>query len=69
MVLSGDLYHYPAERELKDFTSFVALGDPAKEAAFKTKVESLLTDQHASLGIQHDLISNSKLKKPPAYYE
>ena len=69
MVLSGDLYHYPAERELKDFTPFAALGDPSKEAASKMKVESLLTDKHASLWIQHDLISNAKLKKSPAYYE
>ncbi len=69
VVLSGDLYHYPAERELKDFTPFAALGDSAKEAASKMKVESLLTDKHASLWIQHDLISNAKLKKSPAYYE
>ena len=69
VVLSGDLYHYPAERELKDFTPFAALGDPAKEAASKMKVESLLAEKHAALWIQHDLIADAKLKKSPAYYE
>jgi glyoxylase-like metal-dependent hydrolase (beta-lactamase superfamily II) len=69
VVLTGDLYHYPAERELKDFNPFAALGDPAKEEVSKKKVESLLTDKHASLWIQHDLISNAKQKKSPAYYE
>ncbi len=69
LVLSGDLYHYPAERELKDFTPFAALGDPAKEAASKMKVESFLAEKHATLWIQHDLIANEKLKKSPAYYD
>jgi N-acyl homoserine lactone hydrolase len=69
VLLSGDLYHYPAERELKDFTPFAALGDPAKEAESKMKVESLLAEKHASLWIQHDLIADAKLKKSPAYYD
>jgi len=69
VVLSGDLYHYPAERELKDFTPFAALGDPAQEAVSKMKVESLLAEKHAALWIQHDLIADAKLKKSPAYYE
>jgi N-acyl homoserine lactone hydrolase len=69
VLLSGDLYHYPAERELKDFTPFAALGDPTKEEASKKKVESLLTERHAALWIQHDLIANAKLKKSPEYYQ
>jgi N-acyl homoserine lactone hydrolase len=69
IVLSGDLYHYPAERELKDFTPFAALGDPEKEKASKEKLEALLAKEHATLWIQHDLIANGNLKKSPAYYE
>src|ERR1700733_12173567 len=42
VVLSGDLYHYPAERELKDFTPLGNLGNPAQEAASKAKVDVLL---------------------------
>jgi N-acyl homoserine lactone hydrolase len=69
VVLSGDLYHYPAERELKDFTPLANLGVPAQEDASKAKVEALLKQKHATLWIQHDIIADAKLKKSPAYYE
>ena len=69
VILSGDLYHYPAERELKDFTPFANLGDPAQEAASKAKVEALLKQKHAKLWIQHDMVADAKLRKSPAYYE
>jgi N-acyl homoserine lactone hydrolase len=69
VVLSGDLYHYPSERTLKNFTPFANLGDPAKEAVSKAKVEALLKAKHAKLWIQHDLIADAKLKKSPAYYD
>jgi hypothetical protein len=69
VLLSGDLYHYAAERELKDFTPFSALGDPAMEVASKAKVEALLKEKRATLWIQHDLIANATVKKSPAYYD
>jgi glyoxylase-like metal-dependent hydrolase (beta-lactamase superfamily II) len=69
ILLSGDLYHYPAERELKDFNPFAALGDPAKEEAAKKKVEAFLKEKKATLWIQHDIIADAKLKKSPAFYE
>jgi glyoxylase-like metal-dependent hydrolase (beta-lactamase superfamily II) len=69
VLLSGDLYHYPAERELRDFTPFAALGNPEQEKAAKEKVEALLAKNRGTLWIQHDLIANAKLKKSPAYYE
>lgn len=69
VVLSGDLYHYPAERTLKDFTPFAALGNPAQEVASKAKVEALLKEKKAKLWIQHDIVANAELKKSPAYYE
>src|SRR5579862_6402590 len=69
VVLSGDLYHYPAERTLKDFTPFGNLGDPAKEVASKAKLEQLLKDKGAQLWIQHDILQFAGLKKSPAYYE
>src|SRR5579863_5031100 len=69
VVLSGDLYHYPAERELKDFTPLGNLGNPAQEAASKAKVEALLKEKHAQLWIQHDIVADAKLKKSPAWYE
>jgi N-acyl homoserine lactone hydrolase len=69
LVLSGDLYHYPAERTLKDFLPFAGRGDDAKEAASKAKVEALLKDKGATLWIQHDIEADAKLKKSPAYYD
>ena len=69
VILSGDLYHYPAERTLKDFTPFAALGNAQQEAASKAKVEALLKAKKASLWIQHDILAYAKLKKSPAYYE
>ena len=69
VVLSGDLYHYPAERTLKDFTPFAALGNSELEAASKAKMEALLKEKKATLWIQHDIIAYSQLKKPPAFYD
>jgi N-acyl homoserine lactone hydrolase len=69
VVLSGDLYHYPAERTLKDFLPFAGRGNDAEEAASKAKVEALLKETGAVLWIQHDIVADAKLKKSPGYYE
>jgi glyoxylase-like metal-dependent hydrolase (beta-lactamase superfamily II) len=69
IVLSGDLYHYPSERTLKDFTPFGDLGDSKTEAASKAKLEAFLKQKKATLWIQHDITANAKLKKSPAFYE
>src|SRR5262245_50757130 len=69
IVLSGDLYHYPAERTLKDFTPFAALGNAEKEIASKAKMEALLKEKKATLWIQHDILAYAQLKKSPAYYD
>jgi N-acyl homoserine lactone hydrolase len=69
VVLSGDLYHYPAERTLKDFTPFAALGNPQMEVASKAKMEALLKEKKATLWIQHDILAYAKLKKSPAFYD
>src|SRR5712671_1243231 len=69
LVLSGDLYHYPSERTLKDFLPFGGRGNDAQEAASKAKVEALLKDKGATLWIQHDIVADAKLKKSPAFYD
>jgi N-acyl homoserine lactone hydrolase len=69
VVLSGDLYHYPAERTLKDFLPFGGRGNDAQEAASKAKVETLLKEKGAVLWIQHDIVADAKLKKSPGYYD
>jgi N-acyl homoserine lactone hydrolase len=69
VVLSGDLYHYPSERTLKDFLPFGGRGNDAQEAASKAKVEALLKDKGAVLWIQHDIEADAKLTKSPGFYE
>ena len=70
LVLSGDLYHYPAERTLKNFLPFSGRGgNDAQEVTSKAKVEALLKEKGAVLWIQHDIEADAKLKKSPAYYE
>ena len=64
-----DVYHYPAERTLKDFTPFASLGNADKEVASKAKVEALLKEKKATLWIQHDIIAYAKSKKSPAFYD
>ena len=66
IVLSGDLYHYPAERTFKKLPK----ADNADQTnASRATVEAFLKKTGAQLWIQHDIVSNSKLKKSPAYYE
>jgi len=69
VVLSGDLYHYPAERNLPNFTPFASLGNPAMEVASKAKMEALLKESGAQLWIQHDIVAIGALKKSPAFYD
>ena len=67
LVLSGDLYHYPEERQRKliPATEFNAEQTVASRAA----IEAFLKKTGAQFWIQHDLTANAKLKKSPAFYE
>jgi hypothetical protein len=65
VLLSGDLYHFPGER---DFHT-VPRGNNAENAASRAKIEALLEKTGAQLWIQHDITGNRKLKKSPQYYE
>jgi N-acyl homoserine lactone hydrolase len=65
VILTGDLYHFPAERTLHSMPA----AEKAQTSASRAKVESLLQKTGAQLWIQHDIIGNAKLKKSPVYYE
>ena len=67
VVISGDLYHYPEERQRKlvPMTEFNA----DQTVASRVTIEKFLKDTRAQFWIQHDMIGNAKLKKSPAYYE
>jgi glyoxylase-like metal-dependent hydrolase (beta-lactamase superfamily II) len=66
IILTGDLYHYAAERTLKTLPN----GDNKElTAASRAKVEALSTKPGTQLWIQHDIVGNAKLKKSPAFYD
>jgi glyoxylase-like metal-dependent hydrolase (beta-lactamase superfamily II) len=66
IVLTGDLYHYAAERTLgvlpnndnKDMTK-----------ASRAALDDFMKKTGAQLWIQHDIGANAKLKKSPLYYD
>jgi N-acyl homoserine lactone hydrolase len=68
VVLSGDLYHYPAERTLKDFNPYGGKTSET-EIASRAKVEAFLSEHNAQIWIGHDILQFAKLKKSPEYYE
>lgn len=67
IVLSGDLYHYPAERTLDRLPTFEVSEVHTKAA--REKLEGFLSRTGAALWIQHDLVAHRKLKKSPQYYD
>jgi N-acyl homoserine lactone hydrolase len=69
VVLSGDLYHYPAERTLKDFALYARFSEPPKEVVSKARIEALLKEKQATLWMAHDIIQDATIKKSPAHYE
>ena len=67
VVLSGDLYHYPAERTLNRLPTF-EVSEAGTQAA-REELEQFLRRANAALWIQHDLVAHRKLKKSPDYYD
>jgi N-acyl homoserine lactone hydrolase len=67
VVLSGDLYHYPAEMTLKRVPTFEFSQDQTR--ASRVAVDAFLKKTGAQLWIQHDFVGNAKLKKSPKFYE
>jgi N-acyl homoserine lactone hydrolase len=67
VVLSGDLYHYPAERTLNRLPTFEV--SEAETQAARAELEQFLRRTNAALWIQHDLVAHRKLKKSQEYYD
>jgi N-acyl homoserine lactone hydrolase len=67
VVLSGDLYHYPAERTLNRLPTTEV--SEAETQAARTDLEQFLRRTNSALWIQHDLVAHRKLKKAPEYYD
>jgi N-acyl homoserine lactone hydrolase len=66
VVLTGDLYHYAAERTLKKIPN-----NDNKELtqASRAAIEEFLLKTGGQLWIQHDVAANATLKKSPLYYD
>jgi glyoxylase-like metal-dependent hydrolase (beta-lactamase superfamily II) len=67
VVLSGDLYHYQAERTMGKYPTFEFNVDQTK--ASRAGLETFLTKTKARLWIQHDWTAHQALKKAPEYYK
>ncbi len=65
VLLTGDLFHFPAERTFHTAPA----SEKEQTGASRAKIEALLQKTGAQLWIQHDMIGNAKLKKSPGYYE
>jgi glyoxylase-like metal-dependent hydrolase (beta-lactamase superfamily II) len=68
IVLSGDLYHYPAERSLKDFNPYGGKTSET-ELASRAKIDVFLQEHRAQIWIGHDILQFATLKKSPQFYE
>ena len=66
VVLTGDLYHYAAERTLGKLPN---IDNQEMTRASRASIEAFLKQTGAQLWIQHDIGANAKLKKAPQYYD
>lgn len=67
VVLSGDLFHFPAERTLGTMPTREAAA--GQTAASRHMLEQFMKKTGAQLWIQHDMVADRKLRKSPASYE
>ncbi len=66
VLLTGDLYHYAAERTMKT----VPVRDNKEQTvASRAAMDELLRNTGAQLWIQHDIQANATLKHAPLYYD
>ena len=67
VLLSGDLYHYAAERTLDRLPNFEVSREDT--IASREAVETMLERTGAALWVQHDLANHRTLRPAPAYYD
>ncbi len=67
VLLSGDLYHYPEERALGVVPTFEF--NKEQSQASRAAMEEFVKERRAQLWVQHDILSDARLKKSPQYYE
>ena len=67
IVLSGDLYHFAASRELSRVPQFNV--DEEQTRASMAALDLFLEDTGAELWIQHDVLRARTLRKSPEFYD
>jgi len=67
VLLSGDVYHFPASRTLRRVPTFDF--DQEQTPVTREAIEAFLERTGAQLWIQHDAVGNALLRKSPEYYE
>lgn len=67
VLISGDLYHTRANRDLRRVPTFNNNAQQTHESM--DRVEALLADTGATLWIEHDQALADSLKKAPQYYD
>ena len=68
VMIAGDLYHYPQERTLKRPPPDTE-DNVQRSAASRVMIEEYLKRTKTAIWIEHDFVSNAKLRKAPAFYE
>jgi glyoxylase-like metal-dependent hydrolase (beta-lactamase superfamily II) len=68
VVLAGDLYHFPEERKARTIVPAFEF-DKEQSVRSRNMIEDYVVRNHAQLWIEHDYVSDAKLKKAPAFYE
>ena len=68
VMIAGDLYHYPAEREFRRAPPDNEF-NVAQSAASRAKIEEYLSATKTTVWIEHEWAAIAKLKKSPEYYE
>jgi glyoxylase-like metal-dependent hydrolase (beta-lactamase superfamily II) len=68
VMVAGDLYHYPPEREFHRAPPDNEF-NVQQSAASRARIEDYVKASKAAVWIEHEWAANAKLKKAPQYYE
>jgi N-acyl homoserine lactone hydrolase len=70
VMLAGDLYHFPEQRQQRYSDRVPTFEFDVKQSlASRAAIEAYVKKTGTSLWIEHDFAANSKLRKSPEYYE
>jgi glyoxylase-like metal-dependent hydrolase (beta-lactamase superfamily II) len=68
VMVAGDLYHYPPEREFHRAPPDNEFSVP-QSAASRARLEAYVKASKAAVWIEHEWAANATLRKSPQYYE